>query len=716
MKNRSIFSSLRREPTMADLRVDISAHAGGWRFQWHQDGAPVGEPVDVPAHAAKQLSSLGGAIAQAFEHRSADGFARLPLVHTAALDDLGRQLRDRCCGPITEQLADGAGAHRLTVVSDEPAALNLPWELLPVGGNGERIGCHKRWGVFRTPAKVPSPPLMQRGGPLRILFLAAAPTDQKALDYEKEEEAILRATATLQGASLFTAELGSYQKLDDLLQRVKPHIVHLSAHGAIRKGVGKFCFEDDAGHTDARTAEKLARLFAQRNVPCVFLNACQTSTSQADAAGLCQALTAAGLPLALGWAAGVADERATAFAETFYRELLGGEPVPAAAALARLRIQRDGIHQQIPGRGEEQELTFLLPRLYAARPVEVLFDPQVPKEAFQGVETRYELLPGGVKGLREGFVGRRREQQRLVPGLRAGDITLLLLHGVGGQGKSTLATRLVDRLRGAGFDVRAVLSRRQPGEAAASCATRAAAAVVKEISLAATLAGQEQLGAILGDEPKPLARRLPLAADALAKLKCVLVLDNFEDVLEVGSDGVWRIADAALEEFYARVQAQLTSAQGSRVVVTSRYVPAGTQDDLATVRVVAGLNDFKDYEFVKLLKRDERVAQRIGRGELPLPLLKRLYDFAGGTPRFLERLRALLRTFLAADLEAALKAGGGMLKDAWDKYLQDHFGPKLFALLSSAAQALLSRLGLSQLPLPADVLGTLTGLDGAGRP
>jgi hypothetical protein len=597
---------------MADLRVDIAVHAGGWRFQWHQDGAALDSPVEVPAHDANQLGHLGSAIAQAFEHRSPDGFARLPLVPTAALLHIGTQLRDLCCAPIAAQLADDTGTHRLTVAGEVPAALNLPWELLPVGSHSERLGSAKRWGVFRTPAAAPVPPGVRRGGPLRILFLAAAPTNQPALDYEKEEEAILH--ATLQGALLFTAELGAYEELDELLRQVKPHLVHLSGHGAVgRDGVGRFCFEDDGGHTDARSAADLAQLFRERHVPCVFLNGCQTS--QAAVAGLCQGLITAGLPLALGWAASVADERATAFAETFYRELLAGEPVPAAAALARLRIQQEGIHRQAPGRDEAEELTFLLPQLYAARPVEGLFDPHGPQESFQGFATRYELLPGGVKGLREGFVGRRREQQRLVPALRDGDITFLLLHGVGGQGKSTLATRLVGRLRGAGFDVRAVLTRRQEGETAASCAARAAADVVKEIALAATLLGKEQLGALLSDERKPLALRLLLAADGLAQLKCVLVLDNFEDVLEVGSDGAWRIADAGLGKFYDRVQTQLTSPAGGRVVVTSRYLPAGTRAELATVGVKAGLNDFKDYEFLKLLKRDDRVAGRIRSGE-----------------------------------------------------------------------------------------------------
>src|SRR5262249_39000298 len=103
--------------------------------------------------------------------------------------------------------------------------------------------------------------------------------------------------------------------------------------------------------------------------------------------------------------------------------------------------------------------------------------------------------------------------------------------------------------------------------------------------------------------------------------------------------------------------------------------------------------------------------QRIGNGELPLSLLQRLYAFAGGTPRFLERLRTLLRTLAAAELDVGLDAGSGALFDARDKFLEDHFGPKLFELLSPEARTLLSRLSLSEWPLPTEVLTTLTGLE-----
>jgi hypothetical protein len=692
---------------MADLRVCINADTSGWHFLWQQNGVAAGGPIVVPTHVTNQLGYVGSAIAQFFDLRASGGFAPPPYLARAALDHTGVQLRDLCCGPIADQL-NASGTHRLTVVSDEARVLNLPWELIPVGG--ERLGCSTRWAVFRTPDNVPLPTLGQRGPPLRIVFLAAAPQGQVALDYEKEEEAILRATVKLKGTQLFTAELGTFEELDELLQRSKPHVAHLSGHGIVdSNGIGRFCFEDEAGNADPRDAKDLARLFEKRHVPFVFLNGCQTA--QAAVAGLCQALTKAGLPLALGWAASVADERATAFTETFYRELLGGEPVPAAAALARQRIEQEGLRPSVPGQDAQQELTFLLPQLYAAQPVEKLLDLQAPAEKFEGVATRYELISGDMAGLSEGFVGRRREQQLLLPALRTGDITVLVLHGVGGQGKSTLATRLVGRLRGSGFDVRVVKTVRPKDEAAANCAVRASAAIVKEISLAATSLGEDRLGNVLADEEKPLNRRLLLAADGLTKLKCALVLDNFEDVLEYGADGAWHIADSGLAEFYSRVQTQLTRADGGRVVVTSRYLPAGTNDRLATVHILKGLADFKDYEFFKLLKRDDRVAERIDAGELPISLLDQLYRFAGGTPRFLERLRVLLRTLSAQQLEEALQAGTHTLVKERDQYLQDHCGPQLWDLLTLATRCLLSRLGLSEYLLPGDALASLTSLD-----
>jgi hypothetical protein len=48
----------------------------------------------------------------------------------------GLQLRQLCCTPIADHLAENGGTHRFSVVSDLPEALELPWELL--------LGCVKR--------------------------------------------------------------------------------------------------------------------------------------------------------------------------------------------------------------------------------------------------------------------------------------------------------------------------------------------------------------------------------------------------------------------------------------------------------------------------------------------------------------------------------------------------------------------------------------------
>src|SRR5262249_11271171 len=158
-------------------------------------------------------------------------------------------------------------------------------------------------------------------------------------DYEREEDAMLRATARLPGVAVRFAESGSFEELVDLVAQSHPHVVHLSGHGRMAAdGQGTFAFEDERGRTDSRAAaEIVARVFRGSSVRCVFFNGCQTS--QADAAGLCQSLIGAGLPLAVGWSASVADDRATDFTEEFYRRLVRGEQVPAAAAHARALIR-----------------------------------------------------------------------------------------------------------------------------------------------------------------------------------------------------------------------------------------------------------------------------------------------------------------------------------------------------------------------------------------
>ncbi|MBV8127570.1 MAG: hypothetical protein JO114_07940 [Planctomycetaceae bacterium] len=191
----------------------------------------------------------------------------------------------------------------------------------------------------------------------------------------------------------------------------------------------------------------------------------------------------------------------------------------------------------------------------------------------------------------------------------------------------------------------------------------------------------------------------------LNELKLVLVLDNFEDALDLETR---RIADPDLAGFIEAVAMNLT--QGSRAIVTCRYVPEDTPTDLPNVLHLP-LPEFPGHDALKFLRRDDLVDRRIGRGELTGDLIGRLYRAVGGTPGLLDQVRTLLRK---ADPDALLEEleGGdpGLLAREREAYCSKILTSRLYDALSPVAQALASRLALSFLPIPADAAATLADL------
>jgi tetratricopeptide (TPR) repeat protein len=677
------------------LSLDANAHE---QAAWDLDGQPLGSPLAV---GSPSLAEIEQPLLTLFEDRS-----RRPLTNDEELRALGARLFDRCFAPVWQELhARLAGpSHDLLIRSGEGRLLNLPWELVELTP-GLPLGCDAGWSLRRTPLpQLDDRPPALDGGPLRLLFLAAAPTDQPQLDYEREEDAVQRTASRLRGdVVLHFAEAGSVRELGELAAAVRPHIIRLSGHGEVGKdGVGRFAFEDERGRSDLRTAADLAAEVLRGNpsIRCVFLNGCQTA--QAAAAGLCQELVRAGLPLAVGWAASVVDDTATDFTAAGYNRLLLGETLPAALAHARQAIRQQG---RSPGAGGVvQDATFALPQLYASAASSALYDPAAPRTAYRGPRTERALLGDGIKGLKEGFVGRRREVQRLVPALRDGDVTFAVLTGLGGAGKSTLATRAADALEGAGFRVLPVRTRE--GKDPAERARQTLSKLIAGLERAFIQAGREDLRGQLTDGKLTLETRLRLAVDGLTDLRLVIVLDNFEEALDLATR---RIADPDLAGFYRALAENLVG--GSRVVVTCRYLPADTPEGLPTVLHLP-LPDLEEHAFLKFLRRDEAVNGRIKRGELPGDLLRRLFRRLGGTPRFLEGVRLLLRKADANDLEEQVAAApDAAFAREREEYLEGILVGRLFDALPADGRDLASRLAVSELPIPAEAAGPLAALE-----
>ncbi len=682
-------------PSRLTLQIDATETPLAWRAQWSRDDGPVGEPIAVEGQAATAMADLERRFLDLFEQGGR------PLVDPEALRAIGRGLFATWFEPAwsaVSQLPDAPGPRDLVIRSADRCVLNLPWELVELSQDLP-VGCDAAWSLRRSPggaASTSSDAL--RPGPLRILFLAAAPIDQHQLDYEREEDAMLRATTRLQGVAVQFAELGSFEELADLVAESRPHVVHLSGHGRMaRDGQGTFAFEDERGRTDSRAASEIvARVFRGSPVRCVFFNGCQTS--QADVAGLCQSLVGAGVPLAVGWSASVVDDRATDFTEEFYRRLVRGEAVSAAAAHARELIRGKGRTRQF------QDATFALLQVYSSAAAGAVFDPESAPEPYAGPRTEYVLLGDGIKGLREGFVGRRRERQRLVPALRDGDTTFAVITGIGGAGKSTLATRAANRLASAGFEVVPVRVEggRGPLEAGRTTLTR----LIGALDDAFIRAGRDDLHRQLTHGNLPQAQRLRLAVKGLNELSLLIVIDNFEDALELETR---RIADPDLAKLYRSLATGLT--RGSREILTCRYLPEGTPVDLPTVLHLP-LPDLEESSFRKFLRRDEVVDGRISRGELPPALIHTLYRKLGGTPGFLENVRKVLRKADPGELAEDLEGDSpGALSEARESYYQRIIATRLYQALTEEARRVVSRLATSELPLPIEAVMRITGLE-----
>jgi hypothetical protein len=130
---------------------------------------------------------------------------------------LGAQLFELWLAPSWEKIraAVPSGSIRfLTIASDAPEILNLPWELLHPPG-GDFLGLDPRFAIRRLPGSEKKLECFSgdlRPQPLRLLFMACAPTDQAALDFEREEEALFRAVSG-QEVAFDSCDLGTFEEL-----------------------------------------------------------------------------------------------------------------------------------------------------------------------------------------------------------------------------------------------------------------------------------------------------------------------------------------------------------------------------------------------------------------------------------------------------------------------------------------------------------------------
>ncbi|MCS6825731.1 MAG: SUMF1/EgtB/PvdO family nonheme iron enzyme [Caldilinea sp.] len=274
-------------------------------------------------------------------------------------------------------------------LTDAPTLASLPWELAYSPALGRHLALSNRTSLVRYLAFGEAEPRLAVKPPLYLLCVLADPSDlTPRLDVEREWRAIREAVTPLVKAGALQVERLSRSTLAGLrssLRRNNIHLLHFVGHGWFDAAGNRagLVLEDEAGQAALVDAETLGVLLeGHRSLHLVFLNACEGARSADRSAfqGTAQYLVRVGIPIVIAMQAAIANERALALAQEFYRSLTDGRPVEAAVTEARKALFD-------PDHSPE----WAMPVLFT-RSAEPLLAPQGQKERAAGAPAGAERL------------------------------------------------------------------------------------------------------------------------------------------------------------------------------------------------------------------------------------------------------------------------------------------------------------------------------------
>ena len=343
---------------------------------------------------------------------------------------------------------------------DAEGLRQLPWELLH-DGNGFLCACRRApfTPVYHNP-RARSGSISIANRPLRMLFMACAPEALAALNFEREEALILEATETLRGQqlALVVEESGSRQGLRENFKYYGGgyfDALHLSGHADFdTDGRPVFAMEDTFGEMDQVTADELAeamnnawnrgwcfyRVVALVRIP---LPRCRRCARRWWRQGRRRCLAGRSRLAMLQ-----PHRRQPPFTPNSLKATLfiARSPTPAANCIKKSPMSGICCGCMPMLRRWSRWSPCLRPRqrerLLARKAEEEFLDARRGSAAEQ-----HKVCPAAE------FVGRRRLLQRGLRCLRATQgqpeyAEGLLLSGIGGYGKSSLAARLCQRMSG----------------------------------------------------------------------------------------------------------------------------------------------------------------------------------------------------------------------------------------------------------------------------
>ncbi|MDJ0636210.1 MAG: GUN4 domain-containing protein [Xenococcaceae cyanobacterium MO_188.B29] len=516
-------------------------------------------------------------------------------------------------------------------ISTSKNLADLPWEVLH---DGESFLVQRRPTTIIPLRWVKDPDEKQltfenepANRALNLLFMATSPLGiEPELDFEAEERRILEATRR-KPLSLIVEESGCLKELVYLVEDYEENyfdVLHLTGHATVKDKDKIPCFitETEFGEAEYSSAEDIAEDLKYQLPKLIFLSGCRTGESidQGTVPSMAENLLRQGATAVLGWGHKVLDTDATRASATLYQELSAGKTLVEAVALTYQVLLKNHardwhllrlyVSETIPGA--------LVKRGYN-KPV-----PRPVVEEFLDPEKKLRVAT------RETFVGRRRQLQNCLRTLKTPSEKIgVLIYGMGGLGKSTIASRLCVRLS---KDTTLVWWRQIDESSFVN-------------KLADKLRNSQQRTAIK-ESTEELKYRLRDIFETLNQPEeqpFLLVFDDFEWNLEP-REGRYVLNPQVREVLSALVWAIQETYTNHRIIITCRY---DFELDILQSLYKQPLEAFQKSQLQKYLTRLENFDKE----KVDEELIKRALKLADGNPRLLEWLNKEVLPAEDADLK-----------------------------------------------------------------
>ncbi|MFV0457806.1 MAG: CHAT domain-containing protein [Actinomycetales bacterium] len=629
----------------ADVIIRVDAHSLSLRCP--QLGLDATTPHDGFTH---RMASLLGDVHRV---RASHAEARHDDSAVGRSVAAGTRMRELSAHLSTAFLAGEVGAALATVFAEatrvtmpvrlgfdvrEEALRRLPWEALVVPGTPTPVALHPLATVYR--AAPDGATGRSVSGPLTIVVAIASPIDGNGalLDYETELRNVITAVKGARGgdARIRVVPFATLAAIRSYLDSGDVHVLHISGHGS----PGRLVLEGDDGKAVFVTAREFVdgAVPPGKMPPMVSLAACYTNVpgegADSPVAAFADGLVAAGVPVVVGTETSVTDRYATRVFAQVYADLARAViPSPVEAVGSARRAVQESFASVASPRDEAIAALdeWAVVTVQASNPAASLFDTSLPSLPDLRLRNPGAERVGNLLALDPGqFVGRRPDQHRLARVMLGDQDAGAMLTGIGGIGKTTLATEVVRRVRELLPEMLEVTVERETHPdgvlLAITSALRSRYAAAGKVDQIAPLLQ------FLEDGRQPWQSRLPLLQQHVFRhFDLVVVLDNFEDNLVRGDTG-YSVRDTELAAFLA---SWLSSPGRARLLITSRHpveLPEGAQKLLLAHRV-GPLTFAETMKLAWALPRLDALTD---------DELRQVWAGVGGHPRTLETVDALL--------------------------------------------------------------------------